>query len=126
LYVEDAVGAYTLLAEQLARRRELSGMAFNFGGGAPTTVVALATKILELMEVPPELEIRNIATSEIQRQVLDINRAVTTLGWRPEVSRDQGLRHTIAWYRSMMDEKVARKDDGVDAKSRIVEERLPR
>lgn len=41
-YVEDGVGAYLLLAEQLAHRPELRGEAFNFSNEIQVTVLELA------------------------------------------------------------------------------------
>ncbi len=42
-YVEDGVGAYLLLAEQLAARPELAGAAFNFSNELQITVAELVT-----------------------------------------------------------------------------------
>ena len=64
---------------------------FNVGTGNETSVVELydlcrrvAGSELEAQEAPARL-------GELQRSVLDISRE---LGWRPEVSLEEGLRRT--------------------------------
>ena len=37
---------------------------------------------------------------DVQRSVLDVSLAERELGWRPEVSLDDGLRRTWDWVRS--------------------------
>jgi len=45
LYIRDALDAHLLLAQEMAARRELCGQAFNFGGGAPLSVLELVRAI---------------------------------------------------------------------------------
>jgi len=41
---------------------------------------------------------------EVQKIYLDAARAREVLGWAPEVTFDEGLRRTVAWYKG---ERVA-------------------
>lgn len=99
-YVEDGAHVYMMLAEQLAEKQdELAGHAFNFSNEIQVTVRELADRILQLMDSPLELDIRNEASNEIRHQYLSAAKARRMLGWRPLFTLDEGLAHTIEWYR---------------------------
>jgi CDP-glucose 4,6-dehydratase len=99
-YVEDAVGAYLLLAERLAGSRGLAGEAFNFGNDTPRTVLELVCELLTLAGRPDlEPDVRAEASGEIARQYLDARKARAVLGWRPRFSLAEGLARTVDWYR---------------------------
>ena len=51
-------------------------------------------------ELSPVIE--STATHEIQDQYLDATTARTELGWTPRFDFDEGLRRTVAWYRSYL------------------------
>jgi CDP-glucose 4,6-dehydratase len=98
-YVEDGAAAYTLLAEQLHQRPELHGRAFNFSNEIEVTVLCVVKHILRAMQSPLEPEVLGQASGEIRRQFLSAERARTELNWSPIFTLDQGLEHTISWYR---------------------------
>ena len=100
IYVEDGAQAYMLLAEVLEKKPELRGEAFNFSNENPMSVLEIATRILTLMESDLKLDVRNEASNEIPNQYLDATKAREVLGWNPTFNLDEGLEHTIAWYRS--------------------------
>jgi UDP-glucose 4-epimerase len=69
----------------------------NVGTGTETSVLELyelcrgvAGSSLEAVEAPARL-------GELQRSVLDVSLAERELGWRPEVSLEDGLRRTWEW-----------------------------
>ncbi|MBB6430018.1 GDP-mannose 4,6-dehydratase [Algisphaera agarilytica] len=97
-YVEDGAAAYTLLAEQLAEKPELSGEAFNFSYGHRHTVTEITELVLKLMGSDLKPDIRNEASHEIREQCLDASRARSVLGWSPLHDLDVGLERTIDWY----------------------------
>lgn len=98
-YVEDGAAAYMLLAEQLARRPELKGEAFNFSNEIQVTVSQIVEKIVTLMGSDLEPEIRNEVSNEIRHQYLSATKARRDLGWVPLFTLDQGLEKTIEWYK---------------------------
>ena len=100
LYVEDAVSAYLLLAEKLSADASLAGEAYNISYEQPLTVLELVARILGRMGANLEPDVRNEASAEIREQYLSAAKAREQLGWRPEVSLDEGLARTIAWYRA--------------------------
>ncbi|MFY9555293.1 MAG: GDP-mannose 4,6-dehydratase [Blastocatellia bacterium] len=98
-YVEDGALAYLTLAEQLARRPELAGEAFNFSNEIQVTVLELARLILKLAgRHDLEPDVRNEAQNEIAHQYLDATKARETLYWAPQFSLDEGLTKTMRWY----------------------------
>ena len=102
-YVEDGAAVYMLLAEQLAKRPELKGEAFNFSNEIQITVNQIVTKIIELLNADVEPDIRNQVTNEIRHQFLSAEKARTLLGWRPLFTLDEGLAKTIKWYREFLE-----------------------
>lgn len=98
-YVEDGAHVYMTLAEQLAHRPELAGHAFNFSNEIQVTVRELADRILRLMDSNLELDIRNEASNEIRHQYLSAAKAHRMLDWQPLFTLDEGMTHTIQWYR---------------------------
>ena len=101
-YVEDGAAAYMLLAEQLAAHPELRGEAFNFSYGNQLTVLELARRILERMGSDLQPEVRNEASNEIRKQVLNADKARRVLGWSPLFTLEDGLDRTIAWYKEFL------------------------
>ncbi len=98
-YVEDAVGAYLCLAEQLHGRPELRGEAFNFSNELQVDVLTIARKILQRLDSPLEPDVRADASHEIKHQWLSAAKARRVLGWSSTFTLDAGLDRTIAWYR---------------------------
>ncbi|HEB54627.1 MAG TPA: NAD-dependent epimerase/dehydratase family protein [bacterium] len=99
-YVEDAVGAYLLLAERM-QELDLVGEAFNFGTEQPMTVLEVVDRVLQKVgRSDLEPDVRNEASGEIRRQFLDCSKARRRLGWRPAFAFDDGLERAIDWYRS--------------------------
>jgi len=99
-FVRDAVNAYLHLAERVPEPGVV-GEAFNLGPESPLSVLEVVERVLTMMErTALEPVILNQARHEIPRQYLDCTKARARLGWQPEFSFDEGLRQTIAWYRS--------------------------
>jgi CDP-glucose 4,6-dehydratase len=108
-YVEDGAAAYVLLAEQMARRPELSGEAFNFSNELQVTVLDLVERVRRLLGSALRPDVRNQAGNEIRHQYLSAAKAQRLLGWAPLFSLDEGLRRTARWYEEFFaDEQVRR------------------
>jgi len=101
IFVDDVVHAYLLLGEQIEKVR---GEAFNFGSGSPVQILDLVNRIIKLTgkegSITPLIMLQKKIAGEIDKQYLSSQKAETRLGWKPEVTLDEGLQRTIEWYRS--------------------------
>ena len=99
MHVRDMARAYIAVAENI---EQVSGEAFNFGGGNPTSVkelVMLISKIFTGKEIEPIILMQ--PSGILQKTCLDISKAKSLLGWAPEIGLEEGLKETIAWYREI-------------------------
>ena len=101
-YVEDGAAANLVLVEQLSRDNRLWGQAFNFSNESQVTVLEVVDRILKTMGSDFEPDVRNEAVNEIREQYLSAAKAREVLGWKPLFTLDDGLRHTIDWYREFL------------------------
>ncbi len=101
-YVEDGAAAYMLLAEQLHRRPELRGQAFNFSIESEVTVLDLVNRILRAMGSELKPVVLNQASNEIRRQFLSAAHARKMLDWAPLFTLEEGLTRTIGWYEAFL------------------------
>jgi CDP-glucose 4,6-dehydratase len=109
LYVEDGASSYLLLAESLAARPDLAGMAFNFGHREPISALALVERILVACgREDLTADVRGETEHEIPDQYLDPSRARTVLGWEAAFDHARGLARTVEWYREFLAASEAR------------------
>jgi len=101
-YVEEGARAYMHLAEKLAKDSSLIGEAFNFSNELQVTVLELVAKIQKAVGSNLEPDVRNEASNEIIHQYLSAKKARERLSWAPELSLDDGLVKTVAWYREFL------------------------
>lgn len=99
LHVADAVAAYLAVAASLDGDGS-SGRAWNAGWGAPIAVRDLVDRLVAVSgkDLEPVIEGTGTPAGEIDRQYLDSTAIREQLGWEPQVSLDEGLRRTYAWY----------------------------
>jgi UDP-glucose 4-epimerase len=76
----------------------LDSRAFNIGTGVGTSVLDLARRLLAAAGRDVETRHAPKRPGEQQHSVLDVRKAAAVLGWRPEVSLDEGLAETFAWF----------------------------
>ncbi len=101
-YVEDGAAVYMLLAEQLAANPKLRGQAFNFSNEIQVTVLELTAMILRAMNSELVPDVRSEATNEIRHQYLSAEKARRMLGWQPLFTLEEGIKHTVNWYREFL------------------------
>jgi len=104
-YVDDLVeGIYRLLMSDYAQP-------VNIGNQDETTIMQFAEEILELVGNPDaHLDRRPLPVDDPKVRQPDISRAIEVLDWKPKVSRAEGLRRTLPYFR----EAVAKADQGVE------------
>lgn len=101
-YVEEGARVYMMLAERLAQDPKLRGEAFNFSNEMQVTVLELVDKIISAMKSDLRPDVHDEAVQEIRIQYLSAKKAREQLGWKPELTLDEGLTRTIAWYREFL------------------------
>jgi CDP-glucose 4,6-dehydratase len=103
IYVEDGAAAYLLLAEKM-EDPGIHGLAFNFGTGAPLSVLDVTYLILKIAgRENSEPVILNEAKAEIPKQYLSFDLARKRLGWEPAGGVAERLGGTIDWYRQYLE-----------------------
>ena len=101
-YVSDTVQGFLCAAEAPS----VEGQVFNLGTGQEIAIGEIAQKIIRMVgkPAPPAIEVDperlRPEPSEVMRLLSDHSLARERLGWKPEVSLDQGLEQTIAWVRA--------------------------
>ncbi|HYR41674.1 MAG TPA: UDP-glucuronic acid decarboxylase family protein [Terriglobia bacterium] len=73
----------------------------NLGNPEERTVLDLAKKVVALTETSSTIEYRDLPIDDPHIRCPDITRAKNILGWRPDVSIDQGLERTIEYFRKL-------------------------
>jgi len=103
-YIDDTVRGSVLAAT----KTEALGQAFNIGSDVETSVLELARLVLRLTESSAELtfvpysEAYGADFEDMPRRVPDVSKAERLLGFRAEVSLEEGLQRTIAWFRNRL------------------------
>jgi UDP-glucuronate decarboxylase len=70
----------------------------NLGNPVETTIVELAQEILRLTGSKSAIKRLPLPVDDPMRRCPDISKASQNLGWRPEVSLEQGLVRTIDYF----------------------------
>ena len=70
----------------------------NLGNDWPVSVLDVITKIESLLGRKAKLDCLPSHPADVQASHADITKARDLLGWRPEVSLDEGLRRAVEWY----------------------------
>ena len=95
LHVDDHCRAIDLLLQ-----RGTPGEAYNIGGGHELTNVALTHRILEILDRPASLVKPVTDRPGHDRRYSVDTRKLRGVGWKPQVSFDDGLVSVVDWYRS--------------------------
>jgi UDP-glucose 4-epimerase len=95
-YVANAVAANLLAAEA----PEAPGRTFNVGNGTRTTLNELLRIIARECGAQPVATYAPPRRGDVLHSQADIRLAQRHLGYAPSVGLDEGLRNTVAWFRS--------------------------
>ena len=94
-YVDDLIdGIYLLLNSDYP-------FPINLGNPEEITLKAFAEEILALTESKSRIIYERLPRDDPKRRQPDISRAKEILGWEPKVSREQGLKRTLAYFQAL-------------------------
>jgi CDP-glucose 4,6-dehydratase len=104
LYVTDAVSAYLAISDllDLGRDSPAWGAALNAGGGTPHRAIDVVRSVCAAggrPDLEPDVRGTGRLNGEIDRQWVDSSLLRALTGWEPQVTLEEGLQRTIAWYR---------------------------
>ena len=100
IYVADGASAYRALARKMVQSDQFKGEAFNFSYELKLTVLDVVNTILKTMGSKVLPEILNESRHEIPVQALDSSKAIKLLNWKPDYGFEEGVKKTVAWYRT--------------------------
>lgn len=95
-YIDDCICGLMLGIEKLLNG-DVVNETFNLSSGSPATLIKLAETIAANLNVEPEIIDRPIRPGEIQFYVADLTKARELLGYKPQVSFEEGIRRAIRW-----------------------------
>jgi GDP-L-fucose synthase len=104
LYVDDAARGLILAAEQYNKSDPV-----NLGSGMEITIRDLVDLINELTGYPGEIRWDTTKPDGQPRRCLDVSRAKREFGFEAKMPFREGLKRTIAWYMTHIDETTRRK-----------------
>ena len=100
-YVDDIVRGYAMLAEK-GRSSEI----YHFSSGIEQTVKKIVETIMKISGVKSEVHWNPDARRvDIPRSLGDHSKATKELGWKPRVDFEDGIKRTVAWYRSQIESR---------------------
>ncbi len=95
-YVTDLVeGIYRLMSSDVSDP-------VNIGNPREMTIRQLAEEIIRITGSRSRIVLQPLPVDDPKVRQPDITRARTLLGWEPSVPLDEGLRHTIAYFRQKL------------------------
>jgi UDP-glucose 4-epimerase len=88
-------------ANLLAASSTVSDTVFNIASGTETSLRELAEALARVMGSDAAIEFGpERAVNKVSRRLADVSRAREELGWKAEVSLDEGLEKLVAWWKA--------------------------
>ncbi len=96
-YIDNVVAANLLAAQRPAQ--EVAGQVFNIAGGQSVTLLDLIHELNHLTGQSIAPKHQPTRTGDIRHSAADLSAARARLAYDPQVSWQEGLRHTLQFYR---------------------------
>ena len=103
-YVDDLIeGIYRLLMSDHAEP-------VNIGNPHEITISEFAEEIIELTGTDQKVVYKELPVNDPMQRKPDISKAKSILGWEPKVMREDGLKMTYEWFKSLPEQRLYRKE----------------
>ena len=103
-YVDDLIeGIYRLLMSDHAEP-------VNIGNPHEITISEFAEEIIELTGTDQKVVYKALPVNDPMQRKPDISKAKSILGWEPKVMREDGLKMTYEWFKSLPEQRLYRKE----------------
>jgi len=99
-YVANVVHGNLLAAE----RPNIGGRTINVADGGQTSLLQLLKVLGELLGRSIEPEFKPARIGDVRDSLADISLARKLLGYEPQIRLEEGIKRTIAYYRSLVSE----------------------
>ena len=87
-----------------ADTNKVAGEVFNMASGTHRSVKSIAEEILGNLNIDSsQISYIGDRPGQVFRHTGDWSKAKSVLGWSPQVSWDEGLEKTMAWYKGHQD-----------------------
>ena len=97
-YIDNAVHANLLAAK--APASEVAGRVFNVATGKRFDLNETFRILKKIMDFPGQVKYGPERAGDVKHSLADMTRAEKHLGYKPQVDFEEGLRRTIAWYKT--------------------------
>jgi len=74
---------------------------FNAGSGSGCSIRKLIGIISDVSGLSPDIEYREARQFDVREVILDIQKAESTFGWKPEISLNDGIRSYWEWMTNL-------------------------
>lgn len=103
-YVDDLIeGIYRLLMSDISEP-------VNVGNPNEITIAQFAEEIIKLTNTAQKVIYKPLPVDDPMQRQPDITKARTLLNWEPKVDREEGVRITYEYFKSLPEEELYKKD----------------
>ncbi|MDC0654342.1 SDR family oxidoreductase [Flavobacteriaceae bacterium] len=103
-YVSDLIdGIYRLLMSNYTQP-------VNIGNPHEISISNFADEIIKLTKSDQKVIYKPLPVNDPMQRKPDITKAKDILGWNPKIMRDEGLKITYEWFKSLSDEELYKKE----------------
>lgn len=103
-YVDDQIeGIYRLLLSDYS-------LPVNIGNPGEISILEFAEEIIKLTGTNQKITFKPLPKDDPLQRQPDISRAREVLGWEPEVEREEGMRTTFEYFKSLSREELEKRE----------------
>lgn len=94
IYVTETARA----AIEIYKNEKTRGEAINIGSGKETSILTVVKLIMKLLKCNKEIKFEPVRPGDVRRHIANIYLAEDILGFKQEISFEEGMKRTVEWY----------------------------